>query len=222
MFDVDHIPVWLRDRDSAVTALAEATGLPILEGYAPDGRRVARGVRFANGPFVDLHQADEEGPVFLGLGGDAHAAEEIARRSGWKARLTPHTAGGEPWTILSFAPGQGLLSLLFVIQYATDDAAWSSPVFNGGLYNRPARGGAALTRVRLAAADRVRADADLRALGFRSGDGGRYHGRLADLMLMDGEDAVLGVDVAAPGPPVRIPLGSRIAAAVGGSDSQQG
>jgi hypothetical protein len=36
-------------------------------------------VRFANGPFVDLHQADEEGPVFLGLGGDARAAQEIAR-----------------------------------------------------------------------------------------------------------------------------------------------
>lgn len=222
MFEVDHIPVWLTDRDRAVTMLAEATGLPILEGFAPQGRRIARGVRFGNGPFVDLHQADEEGPVFLGLGGDAHAAEAIARRSGWKARLTPHTAGGEPWTILSFAPGQGLLSRLFVIQYVTGDAAWSSPVFNGGLYHRPACGGAALTCVRLAAADRVRADADLRALGFRADGDGRYRGGRADLVLVDGEDAVLQVDVAAPGPSVRIPLGSQIAAAVGGHDSQQG
>jgi hypothetical protein len=39
-------------------------------------------VRFGNGPFVDLYQADEAGTVILGRGGDAHAAEAIARRSG--------------------------------------------------------------------------------------------------------------------------------------------
>jgi hypothetical protein len=67
MFEIDHIPVWTRDRDGVLQRLQEATGLPILEGFAPDGRRAARGLRFSNGPFIDVHQADRDGLVFLGL-----------------------------------------------------------------------------------------------------------------------------------------------------------
>lgn len=63
MFEIDHIPVWTRDRDGALERLSAATGLPILDGFAPDGRRVARGLRFSNGPFLDVHQAEADGGV---------------------------------------------------------------------------------------------------------------------------------------------------------------
>jgi len=215
MFDVDHVPVWLADRDGVLDQLASATGQPILDGYAPDGRRVARGLRFGNGPFLDLHQAETDGWALLALTGSVREAQAIAAQCGWKARLTPHVPGGEPWSILSFARGQGLLSALFVIEYATDAAAWTSPVYNGGLYHHPRGAGVALTAVRLTTSDRSRADRDLRSLGFRPGAGGRYVGTKADLVLADGRDAVVGVDIEGAGPCRPVALGPTLTAWVG-------
>ncbi len=202
MFQIDHIPVWTRDRDGALDRLSAATGLPILEGYAPDGRRVARGVRFSNGPFLDVHEAEGEGPPLLGLAGDVPAAEALAARQGWRARaaLQREEPDAEPWSILSFRRGQGLLSSMFVIHYAKAPEAWTSPIFNGGLYHLPAGEGPALRRVWVTADDVDEAGRALEALGFVPGAetrssiapfaGRTYRGSRADLVLASGEDAV--------------------------------
>ncbi|MGH6963807.1 MAG: hypothetical protein ACREE0_04955, partial [Phenylobacterium sp.] len=175
MLQIDHIPVWTRDRDGALEGLSAATGLPILEGFAPDGRRIARGIRFSNGPFIDVHQAEGDGPALLGLSEDVDAAEALAAVRGWRTRIErrSHEPEAAPWSILSFRRGQGLLSAMFVIDYACDDGAWTSPVFNGGLYHRPAAPGAALRRVWLTAADPEGAGRALEALGFFRGDEAR-------------------------------------------------
>lgn len=216
MFEVDHIPIWLTDRDSALAALSAATSLAILDGYAPDGRCAARGVRFANGPFLDLHQSAQASAAYLALRGDVCGAELIAQRAGWKARLTTRAAGGEPWSVLTFAPGQGLLSRMFVIEYAADPAAWTSPVFNRGLYHHPPGPGPDLTAVRLTASDLARADRDLAWLGLRREREGVWRANGVDLFVTAGEDGVASIDVGGHEPAVTISLGPRVSARVGG------
>lgn len=233
MFEVDHIPVWTPDRDVALGALSGATGLPILNGFAPEGRRVARGVRFANGPFIDVHQADSDGPLFLGLSGDVAAFEALAAARGWRAKVAPRRDGpdAEPWSIAYPGRGQGLLSHLFIINYARELDTWTSPVFDGGLYHQPPQGGVSLSRVWLSAADLKQADADLRALGFAPagevwstrtpGFGQLYRAGRCDLVLVEGEDAVVRFDVPTDGELVVLAIGPRLIAVVG-RDSQEG
>lgn len=227
MFEIDHIPVWTPGRDGALQRLSEATGLPILEGFAPDGRRVARGVRFSNGPFLDVHEAPGDGPAFLALADGVYAAEALAAREGWRTRTERRSPDPDaaPWSILSFRRGQGLLTLLFVIDYAPEPGAWTSPIFNGGLYHWRAGEGAALRRVWLAAADLDSGGAALEALGFLRGDevhsssppgsGRLYRGGRADIVLSAGEDAVVLFDVETDGPLRVIEIGARLTAVVG-------
>ena len=227
MFDVDHIPVWIPDRDAALQRLAAATGLPILDGYAPEGRRVARGIRFSNGPFLDVHQSDEAGPVRLALAGEVHAAETRAYEQDWSTHVRPRVDGqdAEPWSILSFGRGQGVLSRLFVIEYAEDETAWRSPVFNGGLYHLPPVSGPRLNRVWLTAADPAHGREVLLALNYAAAGevessawphrGRVFHGRRADVVLAEGEDAVVRVDVDYDGPLRLMDLGPRLTVAIG-------
>jgi hypothetical protein len=236
MFEIDHIPVWTLDRDGALQRLSDATGLPILEGFAPDGRRVARGVRFSNGPFVDVHQADAEGPALLGLSGHLHDAEALAGRQGWRARAErpPDEPDASPWSILSFRRGHGVLSAMFVIDYATEPEAWTSPIFNGGLYHRPAGFGPALRRVWLTAADVGDAGRALEALGFvPAGEarssvaphaGQTYRGGRVDIVVARGEDAIVRFDIDGDGPAQIIQIGARLTAVTGRdpAESQQG
>jgi hypothetical protein len=236
MFEIDHIPVWTRDRDGILQRLSEATGLPILEGFAPDGRRAARGLRFSNGPFIDVHQADGEGPAFLGLSGDVAGGDSLAERQGWWTRTEARRdePDAAPWSILSFRRGQGVLSSMFVIQYSDDPSAWTSPIFNGGLYHQPASQGVALRRVWLTAADTEQAGEALQALGFvpggeaRSsvapGTGWTYRGGRADIVVATGDDAVVRFDVDGDGPLQIVEIGPRLTAVVGRdpAESQQG
>jgi len=236
MFEIDHIPVWTRDRDGALDRLSAAAGLPILEGFAPDGRRVARGVRFSNGPFLDVHQAQAEGSVRLGLSGDVAAAEALAGQRGWRTRtaLRGDEPDVEPWSILSFRRGQGVLSAMFVIDYAQTPEAWTSPIFNGGLYHLPAGRGPALRRAWLTANNPTEAGRALEALGFIPDSEARspiapytgrtYRGGRADIVLGGGEDAVMRFDVDGDGPQQVIEIGPRLIAVVGDSspESQQG
>ena len=227
MFEVDHIPVWMQDRDGGVLRLSEAAGLPILEGFAPDGRQVARGLRFSNGPFIDVHQSQADGPVLLALLGDVDAAEALADQQGWRIRTERRSREPDaaPWSILSFRRGQGLLSTMFVIDYARDAGAWTSPVFNGGLYHRPAGPGCALRRVWLTAVDPEQAGGALEALGFVHGDEARssaaprsgriYRGGRVDIVLAAGEDAVVRFDVEADGPPQVVEIGARLTVVIG-------
>lgn len=222
MFQADHVVVWTPERDAVLEALSAATGLPILDGYAPEGRVQARGVRFANGPFLDVHAAPEHGPVLLGVGGRLADAEALAERQGWRARVG--AGQDEPWDILSFRRGQGVLSQLFVIDYRLDQVV-TRPVFNRGLYHQPPSGGPPLARVWIAAADVEGASRDLEALGFaargevRSGVApfvGRLHrGARGDVMVCPGEDAVVRVDAPGDADLRVIALGPKLTAVVG-------
>jgi len=222
MFAIDHVVVWTTARDAALSALGAATGLPILDGYAPDGRLQARGVRFANGPFLDVHAAPEDGPVFMGLGGRVADAEALAARRGWRVKLG--AGHDEPWDMLSFRKDQGLVSQLFVLDYRLEQVE-ALPAFNRGLYHRPPAGGPELARVWIAAADADRAGADLAALGFEAGgevrsaaapfEGRRYRGARGDVVVCAGEDSVVRLDVAADGPLAEVALGPKLTVVVG-------
>jgi len=227
MFEIDHIVVRVADRDAALERLAAATGLPILDGYAPGGRRVARGVRFANGPFLDVHQSEEPVPVFLGLSGEVRKAQTIADTQEWRSRLAPLAEGpdAEPWSLLSFRRGQGLLSRLFVVEYEDDEGAWRSPIFNGGLYHLPPVGGPRLRRVWVTASDVAAARDMLLALEFwAAGEiespvwphrGQVFQHRAADIVLAEGDDAVVRADVAMDEAVRTVSIGERFTVVVG-------
>lgn len=222
MFAIDHVVVWTADRDAALAALSAATGLPVLEGYAPEGRLQAKGVRFANGPFLDVHEAPGQGPVFMGLGGSVAAAEALAARQGWRVRVG--AGPDEPWDMLSFRKDQGLLSQLFVLDYRLEQVTGSA-AFNRGLYHLPPAGGPPLSRVWIAAADVARAGRDLAALGFTDGGevrsaaapfGGRlWRGGRADVVVCAGEDAVARIDVPTDRALTEVALGPKLRAVVG-------
>ncbi|MFO1015024.1 MAG: hypothetical protein U1E50_14805 [Caulobacteraceae bacterium] len=143
---IDHVAIWTTERDALLHRIARATGLEVLDGWRPEGKLVSRGVRFANGPFLDVHQVeDTPGPAgirhaLLGLGGGFQAATDLADRRGWRVALAPFDAGkprAEPWSMVSFRRGQGLMSLMFVIDYEPEGPAWAQEEFGGPLF-RPA------------------------------------------------------------------------------------
>lgn len=172
MFDLDHIAIWTPQRDEALDAISAAAGLPLLDGYAPGGRQVARGVRFADGFFLDVHAAEGEGGPLLALRGDIAGAERVAAREGWALRVQPRRddADTEPWAIAAFRRGQGVVSHMFVIDYAPEPQAWTSPTYNGGLYRyRRADAGARLRTVVVGAQDAGRATSAVEAFGVAAG-----------------------------------------------------
>lgn len=62
----------------ALSRLAAATGLAVQDGWSPGGRVRSRGVRFANGPFLDVHGPESgEGALVL-LRGRIAEAETLA------------------------------------------------------------------------------------------------------------------------------------------------
>lgn len=226
MLAIDHLAVWTAHRDRLAKRISQVTGFPVLDGYAPEGKVEARGVRFAGGAFLDLHQVSPEpaaGEVLLGLRGSVDRMEALAARRGWGVRVGrwQDAADGSPWSILSFRRNQGLLNKLFVIEYADEPRAWTSPVFNGPLYrrgNEPARGGAALSRVWLATRDIEASGAVLQALGFdRPREifspsapkfGRMYLGPNCHLVLCEGAvEAVVRFDLAGAGHPLDEPFG---------------
>jgi hypothetical protein len=222
MFEIDHVVIWTTDRDPALAALSAATGLPVLDGYAPEGRLQAKGVRFANGPFLDVHQAPGHGPVFVGLGGSVADAEALAARQGWRVRAG--AGPDEPWDMLSFRKDQGLLSQLFVLDYRLEQVT-GSPAFNRGLYHLSPAGGPPLSRVWIAAGDAARAGRDLAAMGFTDGGevrsmvapfaGRLYRGGRADVVVCAGEDMVVRIDISTEGALIEVALGPKLRAVVG-------
>ena len=121
-------------------------------------------------------------------------------------------AADQPWSMLMFQRGQGLLTQISLIEYAADPAPWALPAFSGALYppDAPPDQGARLRRVWLGASDLNRAAADLIALGFSAAGpvvsdfaphaGTLFRGSRADLVLVPGTDGVarLDIDGAAP------------------------
>lgn len=165
MVTLDHIAIWTDRRDHLLAALGEATGHVGLDGYAPGGQVVARGVRFANGPFLDVHQVGSPSPDagqpfhrLIGLCGEIDQIERQITAAGLRVKASQrreaaHPELEAPWDLLSFRKGQGLASQMFVIAY--HPGASTSPDFAGPLYE-PARrgaGSATLSRVWLPEAD---------------------------------------------------------------------
>lgn len=198
-------------RDALVEKVARLSARPVLEGYRPGGEVVSRGVRFANGPFLDVF-AQEAGASALILQGPIAALEAVATTRDWGFRSYPREAitdpaDDQPWSMLMFRRGQGLLTQISAIEYAKDPAPWALPAFSGPLYppDPPPDQGARLRRVWLGAQDLNRAAADLMALGFVVAGpvasdfaphaGTLFRGSRADLVLFPGPDGVARIDI---------------------------
>jgi hypothetical protein len=211
-FALDHVVIRTPDRDGLAAEIASAAGLPVLQGYATDAQVHSRGVRFANGPFLDIFHADEPGTALI-LAGSVDTAERRATSLGWAVRIgrreaTPPGQPVFPWSMAYFRRGQGLLTQLSVIDYAHEPEAWADPDYSGELY-KPGMAmdaAASLSRVWLSAQDVARAERDLAALGYAFLDevtsaywphaGRRLSGLTADLVLFEGPDGVARLDIA--------------------------
>jgi hypothetical protein len=214
-FALDHVVIRTPDRDGLLAEIASAARLDVLQGYATGGKVHSRGVRFANGPFLDIFHADSPGTALILAG----SVEDVARHAeplGWKVRVDRHDAPAPgqpvyPWSMAHFRRGQGLLTLVAVIDYVHDAAAWAEPDYAGDLY-KPGMAldaSSALTRVWLAAQDVERAERDLARLGYVFLDevesfywphaGRRLSGLGADLVLFEGPDGVARLDLATCG-----------------------
>jgi hypothetical protein len=206
---IDHIAIWTRKWRALCADLARLTGRPVLEGWRPDGALKAEGLRFANGAFLDIHEPPpgapdtEVGHVLLGLGAGVDDAERLGAAHGWRRATDRRSDGPDapPWSLVSFRRGQGVLSAMFVIEYAADPAAFLVPEYAGALY-RPAPvtpDGAQLRRVWLSSPDMEADTASLTALGFTKGgelrsafapfDGVLYRCGASDLLLCAGPEA---------------------------------
>lgn len=180
MIRLDHIAVWTDQRDELLSVIAEAAHVGIMDGYAPGGTLAARGVRFANGPFLDVHQVGAPSPDggrpfhrLVGLNGDIDQLERQVAAAGLRAKAARRDEAADPhleapWDLLSFRKGQGLASHLFVIAY--HPGAPTLPDFESPLYDPagPGAGPAVISRVWLPETDLEAAQAVLATLGAGS------------------------------------------------------
>lgn len=164
---IDHLAIWTADPEVLTARIAALTGLERREGFQPEGALLSRGVRFANGPFLDIFEGDRP-QVFVGLSGDIAAAESLCAEYGWSGEQEPRPDDVQPWDILYLATNRGVFSRLFVIGYDQDHPGWGSPTYGNPLYRPalPARTSARLHRVWLSVIDPARAATNLRRLGF--------------------------------------------------------
>lgn len=210
-FAIDHVVIQTPDREAFVAAVADGAGLPILQGYAPEGVVQSSGVRFANGPFLDVFGAPEPGTALILGGGGVHAAERLAGERDWRVRLVrraerPAGAPDLPWDMALFRRDQGLLTHIGVIEYADDAETWARPDLSGGLYRPTAQGRARLERIWLATHDIERAQTELAAFGFEGAQeatsafwprrGLRLTGPACEIVLIEGPEAVVRLDIA--------------------------
>lgn len=227
---LDHIAIATPRRDAILADLVRHTGLSPLDGYAPGGQVAARGLRFANGPFLDIHQAPvpTEGTApaaacLIGLEGDVDAAEHLAHAQGWRVvadrRRDSDEAQGDvaPWSLLSFRRRQGLLSAVFVIQYHHE--AHTSAVYDRPLYRPPseAAGAAILQGLAICVDDPEVEGQSLQALGFQCEDAGIYgDGRVAiELVAAAGRPpGLFEVRIQAPHAAADVPLDDALTAVI--------
>jgi hypothetical protein len=209
-FSVDHVVIQTPEREAVAAAIAQAAGLPLLTGYSIAGVVQSSGVRFANGPFLDIFHTPQAGTALI-LAGAVDEAEALARTHAWGVRLlrrddAPADTPVFPWSMALFKRNQGLLTRISIIDYETDPAAWADADFQGALY-RPARhSGARLNRVWLGAQEVAKAGRDLAALGYAPSEtvtstfwpyaGRRMTGPAADLVVFEaGEETVARLDI---------------------------
>lgn len=159
---LDHVVIRVPDPDGLADRISEATGLPVLRGWTPGGERISRGVRFANGPFLDIFPATAPQPSPVGLGGSVAAVEALAEARGWRIAGED---GAFPWKLAAFRRKQGALSALFVIDYDPEALAWADEEFSGALFDPASsiEGTARLAGVQITGSDPRRDD--IHALG---------------------------------------------------------
>ncbi len=140
---LDHIVLRSPHRETLVSDLAKRARLSVLDGFKESGQVRSQGLRFANGPFLDVFDWPADKPAFsplLALEGDIDRSEAIAKRNGWVCNRMFRNAfppqDRPPWSMLSFGRGQGVVSSIFIIEYETDAQAWSVENFAGDLYKR--------------------------------------------------------------------------------------
>lgn len=235
MFAVDHLAMWTADRDAILAGLAGPLGLPVLDGFSPGRRTVAKGLRFNSGVFLDLHGVPDlpRSTALIGLGGAAGDAVELARAQGWKVRADlrsehPDPESTAPWSLVSFKKGQGVLSHLFVVDYqpgAPTPADFDQPLHRKG---EGVTAGTRLSAMWLRLRNRSEASGDLTALGARepikiNSEFAPFEGDLycfpgADLVLtpsLDGEEGVCRLDFAIASERAEIRLSCELTAVVG-------
>ena len=203
------------DRDGWCDRLAESTGLPVLDGWSPDGGLWSRGVRFANGPFLDIHNPppdEEPPPPSVLLRGSLAEAETLAGQRSWRFKASRRSDAqpdqASPWSLGYFSRGQGVLSRIGLIEYEVDPATCGNPEYSVPLFAlRSASGsGARLDRVWMGVEDEDAAGLELCALGFTPvGEvrappdrvGRRFAHTVCDLVLFQGQDGVSRLDISA-------------------------
>lgn len=176
-FVLDHVWIVAPDRDVALSRLSAATGLAVQDGWSPGGRVRSRGVRFANGPFLDVHGSESgEGALVL-LRGRIAEAETLAAARGWAAKtLRRPLASAEarpPWSMLMFRRGQGALSQVAVIEYEADPRGYAVAEYAGPLLwldSAPAAG-PSLARVQVGGAGGTLAALDCPGLSAGGDEG---------------------------------------------------
>jgi hypothetical protein len=161
---LDHVVIRVPDPDGLADSISEATGLPVLRGWTPGGERISRGVRFANGPFLDIFPAAEPQPSPVGLGGSVEAVHALGEARGWRL-AGEQEAAAFPWKLAAFKRKQGALSALFVIDYHREAEAWADEEFSGPLFDPASSqtGAARLVGVQITDSDPRRED--IQALG---------------------------------------------------------
>lgn len=170
---LDHIVVCTHARDDLVADLAKRSGLPILDGWAQGARLRSRGVRFGAGPFFDVFDwpEDKEPPhPLIAIEDQIGRIAALAEAQGWRYAIQRREDEPEetrpPWSTLSFRKRQGVLSRLFVIEYAR---VLRPPAdYRGFLYDPDygVREKSLFGRVVMGAADPAIARAQLVALGW--------------------------------------------------------
>jgi len=170
---LDHISIWSDRSDRILACLQEQFGMKVLSGFDRGGQVIARGVRFRNGPFLDIRQLGRVLPGFdrsfhrlFALEGSTDDVEVVARKKGWvtavKRRSEVEHPSQEPYvSSVSFRQGQGLLSEFFTVEHGPDD-----PRF-GPLYDtaQSPLSQVELSRVWLPVEDAIGAEMTMAALG---------------------------------------------------------
>lgn len=140
---LDHIVFRTARRDSIVEDITALSGLEPLIGYSEGSSIISKGIRFDNGPFLDIFPRSSEKDEFdplLALGGNIEHVAKVAKRNGWRTVVQRSEDFDEmvrpPWSTLSFRRGQGFVSSLFIIQYEAVSKQSLSPSFSGPLYRR--------------------------------------------------------------------------------------
>lgn len=167
---LDHIVVRTPQRRSLLNDLATRYGFQPLDGFKIGGALQSEGVRFRNGPFIDVFDWPLTKAAFsplLAIEGDIATVQRIAGTNGWAAKLHKRNEIAAehrpPWSTLSFARGQGLISSLFIIEYEKARTAWQSEQYNGALYDRsrPTSGNADLNKIEIHCSDIATAQSQL-------------------------------------------------------------